>query len=576
MNARCAGTGLFFAAAALLLTWPLAASPGEAISVRDDYFSNLWNAWWVRRALFELHVSPYFTDALFHPNGVSLARHTLSPLNAFAGAVASFAVSPATAYNLLLWTHFWLSGWAAGALARYETGSRFGGLLAGVIYSFAPIHYFYLPQINVATFEFLPLAALFFLKTHREGGRRNAAGVVACVALLAASSQYFLVYALLFAGLLLISGPLWTRHASAITGARRLLRTAIPVAIVVAAIGWPLLSEVLGETGSATPVRRPAGNDLLGFNWGGVQGTLVSWPTMFGYSALLLAAAGLRGWRTHTGWLLTAGVFWLLGLGASLRIAGTDTGIPLPYGLLAQMPVLEMLRMSNRFFVVAQLAFAVLCAAAWKDASRRWLDPSRRGPWGALVLALVALELSAVPLQTFHLACSRYAAEVADAPDVRTLLELPTYHATSYLNGRYVFCQTIHGKKIPQGYVTTLAVPKDVAEESRSWVRAHRALVRGDSVPLVERVRSRGIDRVVLNKRFSRAVRAPEGRRPVLWSPFFFARRDLVLDRQRGYLREREVPAEALARQIRELSRTLGEPIFEDADVVVFSGRRGP
>jgi len=49
-----------------------------------------------------------------------------------------------------------------------------------------------------------------------------------------------------------------------------------------------------------------------------------------------------------------------------------------------------------------------------------------------------------------------------------------------------------------------------------------------------------------------------------------------VLDRQRGYLREREVPAEALARQIRELSRTLGEPVFEDADVVVFSGRRGP
>ena len=55
--------------------------------------------------------------------------------------------------------------------------------------------------------------------------------MVACVALLAASSQYFLVYALLFAGLLLISGPLWTRNASAISGARRLLGIAIPAAL---------------------------------------------------------------------------------------------------------------------------------------------------------------------------------------------------------------------------------------------------------------------------------------------------------------------------------------------------------
>ena len=117
---------------------------------------------------------------------------------------------------------------------------------------------------------------------------------------------------------------------------------------------------------------------------------------------------------------------------------------------------------------------------------------------------------------------------------------------------------------------------KASATAATAGVRAHRELVRGNSDPLVERVRSRGIDRVILNKRVSRAVRAPEGRRPVLWAPFFFARRDLVLDRQLGYLREHQVPADALARQIRELSRTLGQPVFDDADVVVFSGRRGP
>ena len=45
--------GLFFAAVALALTWPLAFSPGAAVSVRDDDYPNLWNAWRLGRALNE-------------------------------------------------------------------------------------------------------------------------------------------------------------------------------------------------------------------------------------------------------------------------------------------------------------------------------------------------------------------------------------------------------------------------------------------------------------------------------------------------------------------------------------------
>ena len=572
-----ARTGLLFAAAALVLTWPLAVSPGEAISVRDDYWSNLWNAWWVRRALFELHVSPYWTDHLFYPTGVSLARHTLSPLNAVAGALASFVVSPATAYNLLLWIHFWLSGWTAFALARYETGSHAGAALAGILYAFCPVHYFYLPQINVATFEFLPLACLFFLKTFREGGARNAAGAVASVALLAASSQYFLVYAWFFALLLLAGGRLWSRRDSVPGGARRLFATGVPAAAAVVAIGWPLLSGWLAAAspGAGTPGQRPLGNDLLGFNWTGTERVLVSWPTMLGYSALLLAAVGIRGWRDHRGWIAAGAVFWVLGLGSSLHVAGTETGVPLPYALLAETPILGMLRMSNRFFVVSQLAFAVLCAAAWKDASKRWAAPRRRAAWGAAWAAAIAIELTCVPLRTFRIGVSSYLTDLAGAPTVQTLVELPAHHAASYLNGRYVFHQTLHGKKIPQGYVTTLAVPEEAAAASRAWMHAYRTLARGDPRPLAGLVRETGIDRVILNKRVPHRARTPEGSRALLWTPFFFHRDRLVVDRQLGHLRERVVPAPALEIQIHALSRVLGEPVFEDEAVVVFDGRTG-
>jgi hypothetical protein len=571
-----ARSGLFFAAAALLLTWPLAVSPGDAISVRDDYWSNLWNAWWVRRALFELQVSPYWTDQLFYPSGVSLGHHTLSPLNAVAGALASFVVSPATAYNLLLWVHFWLSGWAACALARYETGNDVGATIAGLVYAFCPIHYFYLPQINVATFEFLPLAFLFFLKTYREGGARNAAGAVASVALLAASSLYFLVYALLFALLLLFGGRLWHRPDSIPGGGRRLLATGVPAALVVVAIGWPLFSEWLPAAagGAGAPAQRPAGSDLLGFNWSGAERALVSWPSMLGYAALLLAAAGIRGWRSQRGWIVVGAVFWLLGLGSSLRVAGTETGVPLPYALVAQTPLLGLLRMSNRFFVVTQLAFAVLCAAAWKDVSRRRAGARTRAIGGAAAATVIALELTCVPLRTFRAEASAYLSELAGSPSVRTLVELPTYLASSFLNGRYVFHQTLHEKKIPQGYVTTLAVSEDIAAESRAWLHAQRELVTGNPELLATLVRERGIDRVVLNKRVPRRVPTIDGPRVMVWVPFVFTRSRLVVDRQLGQLRDLDVPAHALAAQVRALSDVLGGPVFEDA-IVVFAGGAG-
>ena len=570
--------GAFFAAAAVALTWPLAVSPGEAVGARDDYYSNVWNFWWVGKALFELHVSPYWTDYLFYPSGVSLARHTLSPLNAVAGALASQLLSPATTYALLLCVHFWLSAWAAFTLARYLTGSASGSLLAGLVYAFCPIHYFYLPQINVATFEFLPLAFLFFLKTHREGGIGNAAGAVASAGLLAASSLYYLVYASLFAASLLAFGRLWTRDGPLLPGVRRLLCTGLVAAVLVAAIAWPLLAEIAadwstGAESSAVAARRPLGNDLLGFDWSGPASPIVSWPTMLGYAALLLVAAGWRGVWAHKGWLAVGGIFLVLGLGSTLRVGGTETGLSMPYALLAQLPVLGMLRMSNRFFVVVQLVFAVLCAAAWRDVASRLPTPRLRRLCGATWAALVVLELTGVPFRTFSDSCSPYLSRLAKSPAVQTLIELPAYHARSFRNGRYDLCQTAHQKKIPQGYVTALAVPEAVADESLSWVRAHRTLLLGNPRPLLNRVREQGIDLVVLNKRVPELERPSAPSEGIIWRPFFFERGRLVGSRQRGHLRDREIAPESLESQIGILSQALGAPIFQDDAIAVFRAR---
>jgi hypothetical protein len=53
-----------FVGVAVVLTWPIAATLGQPSSTRGDYFVNVWNAWWLRTAFFESHVSPYWTDYL--------------------------------------------------------------------------------------------------------------------------------------------------------------------------------------------------------------------------------------------------------------------------------------------------------------------------------------------------------------------------------------------------------------------------------------------------------------------------------------------------------------------------------
>src|SRR3954470_19405061 len=48
-----------------------------------DGLQNVWNIWWVNRAITELHQSPWHTDYLRYPYGSTLLSHTLTSFNGF-------------------------------------------------------------------------------------------------------------------------------------------------------------------------------------------------------------------------------------------------------------------------------------------------------------------------------------------------------------------------------------------------------------------------------------------------------------------------------------------------------------
>lgn len=96
----------------LLFTYPLVRHfathvPGDG---RDDP-SLVWNLWWVKHALVDLHVNPLTTDFLFYPIGVNLSFYTLTLLNGVVSIPLQALFGLVAASNLLLVLSFVLSGY---------------------------------------------------------------------------------------------------------------------------------------------------------------------------------------------------------------------------------------------------------------------------------------------------------------------------------------------------------------------------------------------------------------------------------------------------------------------------------
>jgi len=575
---RRLGIPLFFLALAALATWPLAVSPGRAPSVRADYFLNLWNFWWVDRALLQGRGSLLWTDYLHYPLGISLARHELSFVNSIPAAVLARALGDHDAFKLLLVLHYALAGWFAFLLAREVSGSRAGALLAGILWALAPFHTYYATGLNGSATGFLPLLLFFQVRLWRGGGRASALGFALAAALLAGSHAYYLVYGVALGLLLVAGGRLWAPETALSDGLRRLAPAVALAALAAGAVAWPLLSASLSggaqvyDAGAATAHMAARSNDLYGYLWiGGPEELLVSWPTMLGWTAVAVIAGGLARDRRCIFWLGLAALFALLSLGPSLHVGRADTGLALPYRLLVRAPGLQMLRKPDRMIAVVTLAVAVQLALAWPVLARR-LDALRPGSarWLLPVVALLlALELRPAPFATFALERAPLWAELAADESTDALVELPLFGGDGR-DGRANLHQLDHEKKIPQGYVIGTALTPANGRATRQWLQAELRLGQGNARPLVRRAQETGVDLIAIAKT-APEVRAPLlSARGVLWLPFAFVRGPLVEMRQRGHLEDRPVPPAELEVRLSALRAELGPPQREDEHVAVF------
>jgi hypothetical protein len=489
---------LGYLALTLLMTYPLVrefsrAIPGDGF----DGWQNVWNLWWVKRALLVDGSNPYFTRFVDYPEGVHLYFHTLNIFNGLSFLSFTLNGGPLLAYNVAVVFSFVVGGYGTYLLALYvmrqaSPDGQHGSLLvllaafvAGVVYAFSPYHMAHLlGHMQLISLEWLPFYALFAIKLINESQISNikcqisnALMAALFLVLIAACDWYYAFYMVLFTGLYL----LWTawRRRVWLAPTLALMGTGLIFLLITSPVLVPMVRESLAAdymvpppgsterlsadlTAFLTPSElHPLWGDLAG-RWASRFTASTSERTVYaGYSVLTLAILALvTRWRVARFWGLSVLVFGVLALGPVLHIGGSTRfggvgPIPLPYALLHNaIPLLRISRSVSRFDVVVMLSLAVLAAIGlnWllSQIQETGYNKYVQGLAAAGALILVGLEFWVAPYPMSPPETQPFHSQLAQEPGAFAVMDVPL----DWDRPANLLYQTVHEKPIISGYTS--------------------------------------------------------------------------------------------------------------------------
>ncbi|NJN83068.1 MAG: YfhO family protein [Caldilineaceae bacterium] len=502
---------LAYFALAILFTWPLAPRLTTHLAgAQSDNQLFTWTFWILRQQLLD-GLDPFFTNAIYYPDGISLAFHNMVLTKSLPALLLQPVMSVDAAYNLLLIFSLALNGYAMWLLVRYLTADSIAALISGIIFGFSPILLAHAAagHINWTGVEGLPLFAYFLLKALDQGRWQDALYAGLAAAYTVWTDWSLGLYAILFAGLLFVYRLVSERRAHLywpvfrqylLVGAVALFAT-LPVllpTLSVSASGDYDMTRYIG--GAALYVSdlfgffTPSPNHfLLGdlvqpifgrFTAGTAEGTV-----FVGFSVLFLAALGVWkiAWKKTGFWIIALILFAVISLGPGLHLLGAyrfpwlawlpmgsiaqDLGvpmrpewvqmfdeapmIPLPGALFQLLPVFKWTRVYSRYFVLGMMAVAVLSGygLAWLRANRR--VQQAWGGTGAVwlsvfVAGIILFEFCILPFPTTVIPVPASLTEVTSEPGDYALLDLPI--RPFQLEPQY--WQTHHGRPILYAHIS--------------------------------------------------------------------------------------------------------------------------
>jgi hypothetical protein len=473
----------------LIATWPLVTHLQGWVPGLGDWGQNLWALWWIRQALLTLAQSPFFTNHLFSPEGVTLLFHPLDVSDGLLAMPLYGLFGGDATYNVMALLSFVLGGWGTYLLALHLTQHRAASFVAGLIFVLSPYHFLRieLGHLNLSTLQWIPFYLLFLLKFIERGSKRSAGLAIFFLVFNALNSWYYVIYcgllslAVVFSPRLKGCSPLRLHPVQVLQSALLRLGRIIFILAITLIILSPLLLpmfQLLSTTtliGEHNPLRHSV--DLLSFWVPGPPSTWAGWfekvwisyaaqnrepgaSAYVGYTGLGLSLLGLisRRWRRQTIWWLAVALgFTLLAMGPQLQINGQILDIPLPYQLLSQLiPTFSITGIPGRFVVMTSLVLAMLAAYGlatlagwWQNKTSTNISPINSALLVTAVL-LITLEYLAVPLRLSSTGLDDFYHTMAADPESYAVLDIK-WDANFLMHA-----QTVHGKPLVGGWLARL------------------------------------------------------------------------------------------------------------------------
>jgi len=468
----------------IIFTYPVAFF-GNKIPGVGDVFWFLWDLWWFKTALLS-SANPYYTDYIFYPYGVSLAFSEVTPFNAIVSIPLQLVFGLVNTYNLIWISTFILSGYGTFLLVKYLTHDPKAAFISGLIFMFCPYRFAHaLGHLNLISTEWMPLYILFLIKVINENGRINAIYAALFLFLTTLCSYYYLIYLIGFTVLYIIYYQIVDKNLINKYTAKKICMIVVPFGFAVLPFVYPIIKELFTAGSNYMYYGRfiEYSADLIGFFIPSlfhplfrdlvspIYSTFTCYEAEYivftGYTVLILSIIAYFKIKTKEVkfWTISAVIFFILCLGPVLHIKGIfnvpyegyDFIIPLPYAILMHIPIFSLARAPCRWDVLVMLSLAILSGYALNyifHAKTNFLNKINKGnSLFILFSCLILFEFLSIPYPIAGTTVPTFYEQIAKEPEDYAVLEIPDFFfVVTY--SEYMYYQTIHEKKLINGYVS--------------------------------------------------------------------------------------------------------------------------
>jgi hypothetical protein len=401
-----------------------------------------------------------FEANIFYPAHDALAFSEPLIVPALMGAPLTWlGASPVLVYNVVLIAGFTLTAFATCVLVQEWTGSIVAGLVAGSLFAFNTHTLTRLAHVQAIHIYGLPLALLALDRILRDRSQRAIWLLAAALALLAYTSGYSIVFALVMLAIAgLVRAPEWWPRVRRVVPALGIAGALSAIAIAPIYLPYRRVAleqhmtrplEVVRDFSAVPSGYLAAAGRLHRSTWSGrfFNGTVEPFfpgIVILGLAAFAIATAVRR--RAIAPAELKWRIAMLIAIGAAGFVLSLGTNTPIYGWLFAVFPPVRSLRAAGRFGNLFLLAVAVLGGIGVSMVRQQWL--------AIVLLILVNSESLCAPITyTPFSGIPGVYGQIAREAGPVIVAEVPFWTRDAiFQNAEYELGSTAHWRPLMNGY----------------------------------------------------------------------------------------------------------------------------